>query len=94
MISLRAFTHGYDLYHPHVILGWHEYKRATRVTHWDDHEGWWKKEAASLFRMRSVFTGKYRGRFGPGKRRSIKEFEEHIGQPLYVPGEDNVNAIF
>src|SRR5690349_20509893 len=33
-ISLRAYTLGYDLFHPHRILGRHLYNRSTRVTHW------------------------------------------------------------
>ena len=36
-IAVRAFTHGYDLYHPHVVLAWHEYTRKQRVKVWDDH---------------------------------------------------------
>ena len=35
-ISVRAFTHGYDLYHPHKLLAWHQYNRTFRPTHWDD----------------------------------------------------------
>ena len=33
-IALRAYTLGYDLFHPHRILGWHLYDRTTRATHW------------------------------------------------------------
>ena len=36
-IAARAFTHGYDLYHPHIIVAWHEYTRAGRTKVWDDH---------------------------------------------------------
>lgn len=36
-IAVRAFTHGYDLYHPHRLLAWHEYTRRNRVKVWDDH---------------------------------------------------------
>jgi len=36
-ISVRAFTHGYDLYHPHKVIAWHEYTRKNRVKVWDDH---------------------------------------------------------
>lgn len=36
-IAARAFTHGYDLYHPHVLVAWHEYTRKNRVKVWDDH---------------------------------------------------------
>jgi hypothetical protein len=36
-IAVRAFTHGYDLFHPHLPLVWHEYTRKGRVKVWDDH---------------------------------------------------------
>jgi len=36
-IAVRAFTHGYDLYHPHRPVVWHEYTRKGRVKVWDDH---------------------------------------------------------
>ncbi len=36
-IAVRAFTHGYDLYHPHRLIAWHEYTRNGRVKMWDDH---------------------------------------------------------
>ncbi|WP_322015184.1 GlcNAc-transferase family protein [Paraburkholderia sp. J12] len=38
-ITVRAFTHGYDLYHPHCLIAWHEYTRQHRVKMWDDHNG-------------------------------------------------------
>ncbi len=38
-IAVRAFTHGYDLFHPHRIVAWHEYTRKGRAKHWDDHSG-------------------------------------------------------
>jgi hypothetical protein len=38
-IAVRAFTHGYDLFHPHRIIAWHEYTRKGRTKHWDDHSG-------------------------------------------------------
>lgn len=38
-IAVRAFTHGYDLFHPHKIVAWHEYTRKGRTKHWDDHTG-------------------------------------------------------
>lgn len=36
-IAARAFTHGYDLYHPHIVVAWHEYTRKNRIKVWDDH---------------------------------------------------------
>jgi hypothetical protein len=36
-IGVRAFTHGYDLYHPHKVVAYHEYTRKGRIKVWDDH---------------------------------------------------------
>jgi hypothetical protein len=36
-IAARAYTHGYDLYHPIKTVVWHEYTRKGRVKVWDDH---------------------------------------------------------
>lgn len=36
-IAARAYTHGYDLYHPHRLVCWHEYTRKGRIKVWDDH---------------------------------------------------------
>lgn len=39
-IAARAFTHGYDLYHPHRPLAWHDYSGRRRPKMWQDHD--WK----------------------------------------------------
>ncbi len=36
-IATRAYTHGYDLYHPNKVIAWHEYTRKARTKVWDDH---------------------------------------------------------
>lgn len=35
-LSIRSWTLGYDIFHPHRTLVWHEYTREGRVKHWDD----------------------------------------------------------
>ncbi|WP_454767054.1 GlcNAc-transferase family protein [Cupriavidus campinensis] len=65
-IAARAFTHGYDLYHPHRLIAWHEYTRRYRVKMWDDHTGantgngvvakpWYERNALSHRRNRILF---------------------------------------
>ena len=39
-IAARAYTHGYDLFHPHKVVAWHEYTRKGRTKHWDDNSKW------------------------------------------------------
>jgi Glycosyltransferase (GlcNAc) len=38
-IAARAFTHGYDFYHPHRVVAWHQYSRPGCPKVWDDHTG-------------------------------------------------------
>ena len=45
-IAVRAFTHGYDMFHPHKIIAWHEYTRNGRTKHWDDDQKWHVQLAA------------------------------------------------
>lgn len=65
-IGVRAFTHGYDLYHPHLPVVWHEYTRKGRIKVWDDHttvqkqkgkikEDWWEKNVKCHKRNRILF---------------------------------------
>ena len=56
-ISLRAYTWGYDLFHPHRILGWHLYDRSTRITHWADHPEWKMMQEMSCRRLRTAARG-------------------------------------
>lgn len=77
-VSLRAFTHGYDIYHPHEVVGWHCYERAYRVTHWEDHADWASSEAASLRRLRRLLSGRPLREYGRGPRRGLREFEDRL----------------
>jgi hypothetical protein len=81
-ISVRAYTHGYDLFHPHLILGWHCYDRESRVTHWHDHPYWHLQHQRSMRRLRKLFSGKVGGRYGVGTRRAVSDFERRILLPL------------
>ena len=36
-MTLRAFTAGYDLFHPIENVAWHDYVRAYAIRHWEDH---------------------------------------------------------
>ncbi|ULU25285.1 UDP-N-acetylglucosamine-transferase [Dyella terrae] len=36
-LAVRAYTHGYDLFHPHRPILWHQYRRVGEAKVWDDH---------------------------------------------------------
>ena len=85
-ISVRAFTRGYDLFHPHVVIGWHCYDRRSRIPHWDDDSAWRKRHQRSLARLRQLFTNELRGPFGLGGERSVDSFEDRLLMPLLELG--------
>lgn len=77
--GVRAFTAGYDLYHPHRVLGWHSYDRGGRVPHWDDHPDWHRQHARSLSVMRRLFAGEeIDATLRLGTVRTVTDYEDHI----------------
>ena len=90
-IAVRAFTHGYDLFHPHRPVIWHEYTRKGRTKHWDDHTGqnkttnWGVTNSASHLRNRKLFEmdGLKNdidfGKYGFGDKRTVREYEKYAG---------------
>jgi hypothetical protein len=80
-ITVRAYTHGYDLFHPHRVLIWHEYTRKGRTKHWDDDKEWGKKNEASHRRNRILF-GMEEGTiddYGFGTIRTLADYEAYSG---------------
>jgi hypothetical protein len=82
-ITVRAYTHGYDLFHPHQVLIWHEYTRKGRTKHWDDDREWGKKNESSHRRNRILF-GMEEGdidfeEYGFGTVRTIEQYEAYAG---------------
>ncbi len=58
-MTMRAFTSGYDLFHPVENVVWHDYVRAYATRHWDDHAqspagGNEQREAAHLLELQEV----------------------------------------
>jgi hypothetical protein len=76
-IALRAYTHGYDLFHPHVVLGWHLYERRTRTTHWADHPDWRARNQISIERLRQLFAGILSNEYALGAVRTISDYESY-----------------
>ena len=54
-IAVRAYTHGYDLFHPHKVVIWHEYTRKGRTKQWDDDKDWVNKNNLSHQKNRQLF---------------------------------------
>jgi len=88
-IAVRAYTHGYDLFHPHRVIAWHEYTREGRKKHWDDDKEWVKRNQESHRRNRILFniepgcTPCMRKEIEPqydfGKIRTLRGYEQYAG---------------
>ena len=83
-IAARAFTYGYDLFHPNEVICWHEYTRKGRTKHWDDHKDWHITNDSSHLRNRKLFQmdgEEYEdlGEYGFGNERSLLEYEKYAG---------------
>lgn len=85
-IGVRAYTWGYDLFHSHKIIAWHEYTRKGRTKHWDDSSEWGMRNAASHKKNRQLFEMdgevKPEGGFGTydfGTVRTLRDYEKYAG---------------
>ena len=84
-IAVRAFTHGYDLFHPHRIVAWHEYTRNGRTKQWDDDKEWHLKNNSShllnrkLFGMDGLTQEGHEGKYGFGTERTLRDYEIYSG---------------
>lgn len=90
-ISARAYTHGYDLFHPHRLIAWHEYTRKGRSKHWDDHTDWGSTNVSSHTHNRRLFgmdefaeqpdavAEAQHGPYGFGSARTFEAYERFAG---------------
>jgi hypothetical protein len=84
-MAVRAYTHGYDLFHPHKIVAWHYYHRNGAIKQWDDDKIWSERNNSSHLRTRKLFgmDGELKnidfGIFDLGKVRSLEQYERFAG---------------
>ncbi len=84
-IAARAYTHGYDLFHPHKVICWHEYTRKGRTKQWDDDKMWGERNRICHLRNRKLFgmDGEEQnidfGKYGFGKQRTLRDYEKYSG---------------
>jgi hypothetical protein len=87
-IAVRAFTHGYDLFHPHKIIAWHEYTRKGRTKQWDDDSEWGKRNTRTHEKTRKLLgidgnafdsEEDIYGKYGLGRVRTIADWERYTG---------------
>ena len=89
-LTVRSFTHGYDLFHPPKVVIWHATMREERngILVWDDQgkrgENWYQYQQHAWRRIRTMLrteenpdidlTG-----YDIGKVRSLRDFEKYAG---------------
>lgn len=89
-LTVRSFTHGYDLFHPHKIVIWHATMREERsgILIWDDQskrgENWYLSQQNAWKRIRNLLrtqkdedvdlTG-----YDLGTTRTLRDFEKYAG---------------
>jgi glycosyltransferase involved in cell wall biosynthesis len=84
-IAARAYTWGYDLFHPHIPVVYHEYTRKGRTKQWDDDKTWSQKNNQShltnrkLFGMDGETQEGHDGPYGFGSVRTLRDYEKYAG---------------
>jgi hypothetical protein len=89
-LTVRSFTHGYDLFHPHRVVIWHATMREERsgMLVWDDQHkrgesSWWKQQDVARSRIRQLLGVEDNGHdltgYGLGKKRTVRDYEKYAG---------------
>lgn len=76
-MAMRLYTHGYDGYHPHIPLIWHEYTRSGRQKVWDDDKQWWRLDVSAKDRARKILAGEIPEQLGGV--RTAQQYIKEIG---------------
>ena len=88
-LTVRSFTHGYDLFHPHKLVIWHATMREERSGKlvWDDQskrgEDWWTKQDQARAKVRQLLRTEDNGfdltGYDLGAVRTLRDFEKYAG---------------
>jgi len=86
-LAARSYTYGYDLFHPHKIVIWHEYTRSGKTKQWDDDKEWSDKNRTSysIYRALHGMGGELPDtlmdleKYGWGTERTLEDYEKYAG---------------
>jgi len=88
-LTVRSYTHGYDMFHPHELVIWHATMREERsgMLKWDDDAkrgvDWWNKQSTARAKIRQLFRTEDNGfdltGYDLGNVRTIQQYEEYAG---------------
>lgn len=79
ILAARAFSHGYDLFHPSRNIIWHEYTRKYRSSHWDHHSLWHVTAKEGELRVLELMSTWPIGKYEFGTIRSREDYENYTG---------------
>ncbi|WP_435946888.1 GlcNAc-transferase family protein [Dryocola sp. BD586] len=94
-MTVRAFSYGYDIFHPHKPLLWHFYQRKEHRKIWGDHDNkareegviekaWWERDSLSKKRVRTLLgleaeSAAVLAPYTLGSKRTLRQFEYQAG---------------
>ena len=91
-LAARAFTHGFDLFHPGRTIAWHHYTRQGSPRHWD-HESkggmtggaWVKMQRQGVMKYHRIFCmlPHVSSKDGLGTKRKLSDYEAWAGVDHY-----------
>ena len=94
-IAMRAYSQGYDLFHPHRVVVWHHYGREKSPKHWGDHPRHYFRNELSMRRFRCLVEEGLRGvsgeqsslsPYGLGASRGLRDYELYTGVSFELRG--------
>jgi glycosyltransferase involved in cell wall biosynthesis len=88
-LTVRSYTHGYDMFHPHKLVVWHSTMREERsgMLKWDDDAkrgvDWRNKQNTARAKIRQLFRVEDNGfdltGYDLGTTRTIEDYEAYAG---------------
>ena len=89
-LTVRSYTHGYDLFHPHRVVVWHATMRTERdgILVWDDQhkrgeDAWWRENDKGRAKIRQLLRVEDNGfdltGYDLGKVRTLRQYERYAG---------------
>ena len=88
-LTVRSYTHGYDMFHPHKLVIWHATMREERsgMLVWDDQskrgDDWWTQQNVARAKIRQLLRTEDNGfdltGFDLGTERTLHDYEKYAG---------------
>ena len=84
-LAVRAWTSGWNIFHPSQIMLYHYYTRKNVTKHWDDNTSWLHLNNISLDRIKTLLNIEhihphvYLGIYGLGSVRTLEEYQSIFG---------------